>query len=199
MSFGKQYSLFNDLTELEKMVNSLETYLKGDELYGSIGGGFFTGGTSAQLTVGAVLLRLRRIAELSDQLDAGRQQKLQQVQYKHETIFGDNQDLYVAKMEREAMSRLKSMNRFFEECREDPSICTNIYGPEVLRRTITEEILDVLNNMNIVSADLDQTLTTTDGRLRRQIVSSDFVWDDQLQQVYPKTKFWWMWMRPLSR
>ncbi|MGV2437753.1 MAG UNVERIFIED_CONTAM: hypothetical protein LVT10_24985 [Anaerolineae bacterium] len=36
MSFGA-YNLHTDLQELKNMVDSLPTYLKGDQLYGSVG------------------------------------------------------------------------------------------------------------------------------------------------------------------
>ncbi|MEO1442180.1 MAG: hypothetical protein AAFV33_17405, partial [Chloroflexota bacterium] len=76
MSFGKNYSLFTDLNQLESMIRSLESYLKGSELYGSVGGGFLTGGNNPQLTPGAVLMRMRRLDVLRDDLPENHQKRL---------------------------------------------------------------------------------------------------------------------------
>ena len=45
MSFGQDYNIFDDLNELKRMIGSLENYLQKNDLYGSVGGGFLTGGT----------------------------------------------------------------------------------------------------------------------------------------------------------
>ncbi|MGV2437752.1 MAG UNVERIFIED_CONTAM: hypothetical protein LVT10_24980 [Anaerolineae bacterium] len=48
-------------------------------------------------------------------------------------------------MEREAHSRLDAILPFFKECQQTPAQCRSIYLPEVLRRTITQEILTHLS------------------------------------------------------
>jgi hypothetical protein len=50
--------------------------------------------------------------------------------------------------------------------------------------------------MDIQSADIDKLARTTDSRLRAFITESDFVWDKQLEPVYPRENFWWMYMTP---
>ena len=84
-------------------------------------------------------------------------------------------------MEREAHSRLDSMQRFFEECARDPASCAQNYGPEVLRRTITQEILLAMEIDDIHSAELDDKVKVVDRKLRVQVKESDFVWDEQLE------------------
>lgn len=196
MSFGQNYNLFSDLNELERMIGSLEGYLKSNNLYGSVGGGFLTGGTAPQLTPGAILLRIRRLNALRDQLDDRRQATLDKLIAQHNTIRTRYETPYQERLVREAHSRLDAMKRFFEECREDMSNCPRIYNPEVLRRTIVEEVLDDLNAHGYVSSELDQKIIGTDKRLRGYLAPADYVWDNQLQAVYPQDKFWWQWMAP---
>jgi hypothetical protein len=88
------------------------------------------------------------------------------------------------------------MQRFFEECAKEPTSCARNYSPEVLRRTITQEILMVLDEEDIASAELDNKVAKTDRRLRSYLVESDFVWDSTLQPAYPRDDFWWMYMTP---
>ena len=56
---SSNYQLQTDLNEAKAMVSALEEYVRGTELYGHANGGFFT--SMPSLTVGAVLMRLRRL------------------------------------------------------------------------------------------------------------------------------------------
>lgn len=196
MSFGMQYNLFDDLHELQQMVNGLERYLKSDVLYGSVGGGILTGLSSAQLTVGAVLLRLRRIDALRGQLNDKQRAQLHQSRQKHDEVVHRHKDAYAAKLQREATSRLNAMHEFFAECSQQPALCPRIYNPEVLRRTITQEIVLYMDEARLGSAELDKLLKKTDQLLRRYIAPSEFVWDEQLKPIYEPSVFWWMYMAP---
>ena len=196
MSFGQNYNIFDDLDTLKRLIGSLEGYLKGNDLYGSVGGGFLTGGSTPSLTPGAVLMRLRRLEALRDRLDDKRQSTLDDLQKQHADIRETHDERYIDRMTHEANSRLDSMQRFFEECSRKPETCARNYSPEVLRRTITQEVLLAMENDGIHSADLDDKVKMTDRRLRGLLQESDFVWDAQLEPVYPKSVFWWMYMQP---
>jgi hypothetical protein len=198
MTFGKNYNLFNDLNHLERMVNSLSGYLNSNQLYGSIGGGFFTGGDAPNLTVGTILLRLRRIYALKDMLDAKRQATFERIQDQHTEIRANFPERYEGKMLQEAQSRLNAMDRFFEECTQDPAMCPRIYNPEAFRRTVVQELIMAMDIADLHSADLEQKRRQTDKRLRGYVRDNDFLWDEQLIEVYPKASFWWLWMRPLA-
>lgn len=196
MSYGNSYNIFEDLNVLKRMLDSFERYLRSNDVYGSVGGGLFTVGNNPSLTVGSVLMRLRRLDLLRDELDQKRQQTLDKLIDKNAAIRADRPDRYLSKMEREAHSRLDAMQRYFEECARDLTSCANNYNPEVLRRTITQEILLAMEADDIQSADLDEKIKRTDSRLRRLIQENEFVWDDQLQTVYPADTFWWMYGAP---
>lgn len=190
------YSLRTDLNDLDKMIDSLPGYLKSDQLYGSIGGGFFTGGTAPNLTIGGLIMRLRRLKALAGDLDAKQQQRLQALEAKHDEIRQDQEDRYIAKMEREANSRLDAMRQFFEECVEDRSQCPRIYLPEVQRRTIVQELIQVMQDAGIFSDELNRKLAGTDKRLQGFVQPAPFVWDDALMPIYPEDTFWWMYRMP---
>lgn len=196
MSFGKNYQHATDLDDLQRIARSFASYLKGNELYGSVGGGFITGGAAPQITVGTVLMRLRRLDVLRKNLTTAQQQTLHTLNNQYADIRHRHDDAFTAKMEREALSRLKAMSRFFEECRQSPQLCYSLYNPEVQRRTITQEILIEMDNMGLVNQDIEKQRLQTDAQLRRWLMPSDFVWDAQLVEVYPNTTFWWMWMSP---
>ena len=199
MSFGQNYNIFNDLHELQQMTQSLKGYLRRDDLYGTIGGGIFTGGSSPNFTIGTVLLRLRRIQALASMLDERRLNQLATAQEQHDTVQANNTDRYLKRMAREANSRLDAMKRFFEECRDDPRLCPRIYNPEAFRRTVVAELLAALETTGYESAELTQKRSATDKRLRGYVQASAFIWDDTLAPVYPEREFWWLYHAPPSQ
>ncbi|MFZ4814340.1 MAG: hypothetical protein ACOYL5_07385 [Phototrophicaceae bacterium] len=196
MPYGTQYDIFNDLTDLEQMVRALPNYLRGNQLYGSIGGGFFTGGNAPSLTVGAILLRMRRIEALTAHLSDRTRQSFATTKTEHQAIYTKQSTLYQQWMLREASSRLDAMTTFFEECRQSGENCPRIYPPEVLRRTIVQEICNALTEFGVQSAELTTKANGIDRRLRGMLRPTAFVWDAQLEPVYPATSFWWMYMAP---
>lgn len=178
------------------MLRSFEDYLRRNELYGSIGGGFLTGGSNPQMTVGAILMRLRRLSELSQDLTDTQRNQLNDLEARHNEVREAQTERYLQRMEREAHSRLDAMKRFFEECKEDLTVCPRIYKPEVLRRTITQELFLAMADANITSQELDEKAKKTDAKLRGFVTETDFVWDKQLEPIYPQETFWWMYMAP---
>jgi hypothetical protein len=198
MPFGQTYNATDDLSELKQMLSSFENYLKGSNLYGSVGGGFLTGGRNPQLTVGAVLMRLRRLHVLADDLNEKQRNELANLSAQHDEIRNDNVTRYDAKIDREANSRIDAMQRFFEECRDDPKNCGSIYGPEVLRRTITQELLNVMGD-DIIGTELEAKVKKTDRMLRSYVQESEFLWADELEPAYPRNVYWWMYVAPQKR
>jgi hypothetical protein len=192
----KTYTLEQDLKEAEAMAEGLAAYLRQDNLYGSVGGGLFASGRMPSLTVGALVMRLRRLHLLAEGLSPASRQKLDAVAARHDAVAAEWRVHYEAKMLREAHSRLDAMRTFFEECAASPGMCPRIYLPEVLRRTVVEELLIAMEARELGDDDLATKVKGTDGRLRRYVQASGFVWASALQVAYPQPQFWWMYHEP---
>jgi hypothetical protein len=189
------YAIAQDLREAQAMADSLDGYLQQDNLYGSVGGGFFTAGRMPALTVGALVTRLRRLSLLSSRLDDKQLAQLSKITATHDAVRREWRHHYEEKLKREAKSRLDAMRPFFEEAK-DPQQASKIYGPEALRRTLAEECLTALADLNVDITDLRKLARATDGRLRSYVAPSRFVWDAQLQDCYPAASFWWLYHTP---
>lgn len=189
------YSITQDLKEAQAMVDSLDSYLKQDQLYGSVGGGFFTAGRMPALTVGSLVMRLRRLHLFTAQLTDAQIAQLTKIDTTHEAVRREWRHHYEEKLKREAKSRLDAIRPFFEEAK-DTQQASKIYGPEVLRRTITEECLTALEDLNIDTTELRKLARATDHRLRGYVSSAEFFWDAKLQEAYPAQKFWWLYHAP---
>lgn len=193
----QNYSVEQDLKEAQAMVEGLDRYVTEEQLYGTVGGGGLFGGSNMpSLTIGALLMRIRRLHALSDRLSDSQKQQLEAIAAQNAKVHKEWRMHYENKMLREAKSRLDAMAAFFEECSNDPKLCARVYGPEVLRRTTVEEIKMAMEDYNMEDADLDKKMKNVDSRLRRFTQPSNFVWNDALKSAYPQTTFWWMYSEP---
>jgi len=192
------YSIDEDLKEAQAMVKGLESYLQGSELYGRVGGGgIFSGGNMPSLTLGALIMRLRRLNLFRDQMTPSQQSQLDTIEQQHEKARKDWQAHYEKWLLKEANSRLDAMNAYFQEIRDTPGMASSAYKPEIQRRTIVQEILGAMDELGIRSADLDSKARKIDSRLRGVgLQSSDFVWASALQPAYPQKVYWWLYSKP---
>lgn len=190
------YSFERDLKEAEAMVNVLESYVRQDDLYGTVGG-MFGSGNMPSLTVGALLMRLRRLDVLRDELDPGQQARLDAAMAQKNAVAEEWNLHYRGKIERESKSRLDAMRAFFDECRSNPRQCAGIYKPEALRRTIVQELLLVMEDTGMEADDeLNTRLHMIDQSLHRWLIPADFLWSSRLEAAYPKETFWWLYQHP---
>jgi hypothetical protein len=148
------------------------------------------------LTVGALLMRIRRLQSQADQMTDSQRQDLDQIITKNNEVHKEWRVHYEGKMEREANSRLDAMRTFFEECTASPATCARNYQPEALRRTIVHELLTAMQEANLDLSEIEKKARATDSRLRRFVEPSDFVWDKQLEALYPKQAYWWLYSHP---
>jgi hypothetical protein len=185
-----------DLREAKAMVDTLVPYVYEDALYGSIRTGLFGGGAMPALTIGALLMRLRRLEAIAERLSPTQRDQLSQISSAHEEVRAEWRQHYIEKLQREGASRLKAMATFFEECEETPRSCASLYLPEALRRTIVQEIARALASLDEPHDELLRTMRGVDSKLRRFTAPADFLWEDALIPAYPQAEFWWLYAAP---
>lgn len=178
------------------MADSLVPYVYEDALYGHSGRGFWGSGNMPALTVGALLLRLRRLVVLEARLSPAQRDLLSQVVKAHEAVRAEWKVAYVEKLHREGASRLKAMHVFFEECHDNPRQCRSIYLPEAHRRAIVQEVSLALTALGEPHEELARSMRAIDGKLRRVTEPAEFLWEPDLAQVYPQPEFWWLYAIP---
>ncbi len=189
------YSIMRDLDEAQAMAKGLEAYVRGTNLYGSVGGGLF-GSRMPSLTIGALLLRMRRLSAQTESMTPDQRDKLDKIRDQHDHTRREWRKHYDEKLTQEAFSRLKAMRTFFEECAERPRTCGGNYQPETLRRTIVQEIIETLRAQGQPVDEIVTEAKNVDGRLRRFVQPAPFVWASGLEAVYPRDIFWWLYAKP---
>lgn len=190
------YKLERDLSEAQKMAEGLTEYVRGTELYGHTGTGFFGGGDTPALTIGALLLRLRRLNALQDKLTPAQRQQLQTIQDQFEHTRSEWRLHYEGKVLKEANSRLDNIRTYVKEATDTPRSARANYPTEALRRTIVQEVLREMHALNLDSAEVDTKRRDVDGRLRGLLKSAPFLWDSALKDAYPEQEFWWLYHAP---
>lgn len=193
---SSNYSLDRDLKELAKMADAIKQYMHSDDLYMSVGGGFFGSSNMPQLTTGVLLLRIRRLNHFRDQMNASQIATLDKALEQYETARTEWAVHAEKKMVREGMSRLKAMNEFFRECRDSMKTCHNVYLPEALRRTLVQELLIAMDAQGLDTHEVITQSHKVDSELRRWVTAGDFIWSEELKPVYPADTFWWLYGRP---
>ncbi|MEM9955517.1 MAG: hypothetical protein AAF846_28200 [Chloroflexota bacterium] len=191
---ASNYSMQTDLKEAQAMVEGLSDYVRGDQLYGSTGGGFFS--KMPSLTIGALLMRLQRLQALQSTMSDKQQTQFNAIYQQWQTTRNEWRSHYEQKVEQEIESRIDSMQGFFRECADSLQNCANNYRPEIQKRTIIHELVKEMNALNLTNEDLDTLMDGMDGKLRTYLRADEFQWSKDLQAAYPKSDYWWLYQRP---
>lgn len=191
---SSNYKIYIDLKEAKAMADDLADYVRGDELYGNTGGSFFS--NMPTLTVGALLMRLRRLDALRGSLNKSQEADLDDTIQAWATVRDEWRLHYEQKILHEIDSRLDSMKTFFRECAENQQNCHNNYRPELLKRTIVEELLDEMTELKVGKDDIQAKVDATDAELRSYLRADEFQWSEQLERVYSKSVYWWLYQKP---
>lgn len=193
---SSSYSLARDLDEFERMVERVGDYLLGDAMYLPLSGGFFRGASRPQMTLGALLLRRRRLTRLRAKLKRADGVRLDDALAEHADLQREWTLHYEKKLRREVSMRLKGMAGFFRDYGENPRDCGGAYPVKALRRTIVGEILLAMGEFGYDKREAAAALRPADQALQRLLRAGDFIWSPPLEAVYPKAVFWWLYGRP---
>ena len=185
---SSRYSLARDLDEFERMVERLGDYLLGDAMYLPVGGGFFRGASTPQLTLGALLLRRRRLSHLRAKLKRADGFRLDDALARHDKLQREWTLHYEKKLQREVPMRLKVMAGFFRECSENPRDCAGAYPIEALRRTIVQEILISMDEFGYDKREVAAAIRPADQALRRILRAGEFIWSPPIGAGLSKRK-----------
>jgi hypothetical protein len=186
----QSYSVEKDLKEAQAMASALVPYIYEDELYGRVAMNI------PSLTLGALMLRLRRLRTMQNKLNNTQVATLEQLERQLEDVRKEWATHYQKKLVREGEARLRDIQGYIRECRDDPRSCVGNYPVEALRRTMIQEVLNTMGEAETEKTGLKAKAKTVDAELRRYLQPSDFIWDEQLKAIYPQDTFWWLYSRP---
>ncbi|MEL6308536.1 MAG: hypothetical protein AAFR81_01785 [Chloroflexota bacterium] len=187
------YRIERDLFHALTMSQVFEDYVRSDQLYGYAAGLF---SNMPSMTIGSLVMRLRRIDTLRMHMPDSKKKKLDDALDKYLQVRTDWLYHFENKIKQEAHSRVDAMKGFFYECSDNIRNCIGIYKPEMMRRTIVQELVREMEILNIRDGELIAKITETDDKLRRVTEKADFQWADILIPAYDEKEFWWLYNSP---
>ena len=91
-------------------------------------------------------------------------------------------------------ARLDALNWFLDDAVADPKRARSEYPFEIRNRQRVEVILRELGSDLL--PELKQQLARVDGRIRVVAQPTGFIWDSQLEPIYPQSPFWYLYVNP---
>ncbi|MBN1965802.1 MAG: hypothetical protein JW910_14215 [Anaerolineae bacterium] len=186
-----------DVRILEAMADQMHPYLIEQELLWPIAGP----GTSdmPRLTIGGFLFRRHRLLALHDALTPAQQERLDATLVKWQTTRKEWSLHYDQKLIREWDMRVNLLAGFLDDCEEEGrTSCSSQWPIQAEHRTILYHVQDEATDRAVDGLD-KSTLSRVDRGLRRYLLSGEgdnFLWDDDLAVAYPRSVYWWLWVRP---
>ncbi len=193
------YDAGRDLDILSAMVGQLQPYLISDQLFWPISGRLRGG--MPRLTVGGLVLRQHRLEALRALLSDRQQEALAEELAAFDQTRREWVMHYYSKIEREWPMRVHLLDEFLRDCDEKGgAACLENWPVQAEGRTILHLLLAELVARSPDSASAQEAdLRRVDADLRRFLLAGEegcFLWARELERVYPRDTFWWLWTAP---
>jgi len=167
-------SPIQDLQFVKESLPQLQDYLLSNELYWPLSGSL------PRLTLGALWLTLKRMEVF---LPA----EAQKAQPRVETIHVKWRNAWEKKAARETANRLRLWSQFLSDYVHASEQNASSYPTEVRGRVILELLQHDLPDLPEKAA-----LAEADAVLKAHLLPGEFLWEADLQIVFPKPDFWFL-------
>lgn len=183
-----------DLAVLEAESAELQDYIVAGELYRTVHVRTPEGTQTVQMSGGDVLNRIFRLAGETERLTPEEQRRFAAVRAAVEQTIYSLRTRFHALLNREVKARLDALNWFLDDAVADPKRARGEYPFEIRNRQRVEVILRQLGGELLT--ELKQQLGRIDGRIRILAQPTGFIWDSQLEPIFPHNPFWYLYVNP---
>ena len=183
-----------DLAVLEAENDELQDYIVGNDLYRTVHVRTPEGDQTVQMSGGDVLTRIFRLAGEAERLTPDQQRRFATARTAAEQTIYSLRTRFHALLNREVKARLDALNWFLDDASVDPKRARSEYPFEIRNRQRVEVILRELGSDLL--PELKQQLQRVDGRIRVVAQPTGFIWDSQLEPIYPHDSFWYLYVNP---
>lgn len=183
-----------DLAVVAAMAEELDSYIDGDDVYRTLVLSTSRGEERVLSSGGDLLARLHKLTAQNDQLSPDQQRKMEELRRRIDEIIHPRRQRFLELLERETKARLNSLKWYIEECSEDRRQCRVNYPYEIRNRQRVAEIWKMLCEKP--PEGLSEQIDAIDGRLRTLVSTAEFVWDDKVRDVYPRSEYWYLFALP---
>jgi hypothetical protein len=185
-----------EVTIARWFVDDLEAYLTSDVLYWPIASTNPLGDKMPQLTIGGLLESFARAAVAIDDLSSDQRSILQAARAEHDGIVAAHRAAYLNKAARELNSRLDVWSAYLDDATRKPAEVAAYYPHEVRTRAKAYLLARALGQE--LPLAVQKRITALDTRLYAMFAPGAFIWDQRLQDKFPKDRCWWLYGRLLE-
>jgi hypothetical protein len=178
------------------MADEMEDYLKAKELFWEPNRRRPGGAGLPKLTLGGLLLAMRRLETLRDRLDPDQLEALAHAGRElahHRTRWRAR---YRAKLARDLRSRLDAWAWYMDDCRQQGESAIVHYPRQVETRVKVDLLLDEAVEVALEVEESRQRQLALDEHLRADFVAGDFCWLAPLAAGFSPERFWYLYGQP---
>lgn len=183
-----------DLAVVREMASEFQNYIMNDEVYYTLLIRTRQGDERFQCSGGDLLARLQKLQAQFDQLSAEQQHELGQLRRQLDQSMADFRTRFHGLLEREVKARLNSLKWFLDECQQDRKQCRVSYPFEIRNRHRVDAVWEILSDAPPEA--MRHQIEEIDRRIRDITSPAEFVWDDHIKGIYPREKYWYLYVLP---
>ena len=191
------YTPDSDLQFVEACAPELEAYLRASEVFWPLAPakGF---APLPRLTLGGLLLALRRLGAVERGLRAPQAVRLAQARMRLETERLRRTAAIGAKMTLETHARLSLWRAYLDDLSESPASNADLYPTEIRQRAMLQ-LLATAPETGPLPAEAGQAMRALDARLREMFAAGSFVWEEHLAPAFSPPEYWFLYGRPTKK
>ncbi len=188
----REYLLRDDLAILCQMVHHADAYLVSDATRWDM-----AVANMPPMTIGGVLMRLRRLNVLREQLNAEEQHRLETAGSAFDAALFEKVVRFEQRAHDELHTRLREWTTYLRDVPSKSAAAVDNYAGKVDGRVVIDELVAKLGEPPYQQAPrLAADIAAVDNRLRALWVPGGFVWDPVWEAAYAPNRFWYLYGAP---
>lgn len=183
-----------DLAVLAAEIEELEDYIIKGDIYRTVRVQTPAGVQTVQMSGGDLLSRLYRLEGERERLSAEQRSRSKDLALVARSTIYSLRTRFHDLLKREIKTRLDSLNWFLDDVMGDPKRANVEYPYEIRNRQRIQLMTDELGQE--ITPELKSQISRIDDRIRLIVKPAGFVWDSQLEPIFPRDRFWYMYVTP---
>ena len=185
-----------DAALCEAMADEIKEYLKSNELFWEPNRHRPGGADLPKLTIGGLLLAMRRLETLRDRLNPDQEKALTRAG--QELAFQKSRWRlrYQNKLARDLRSRLDAWAWYLDDCQRQGKSAIVHYARQVETRVKFDLLLDEAMEVGLEVKESHKRQAALDERLRALFAKGDSCWISELAAGFPPDRFWYLYGFP---
>ncbi|OGO20507.1 MAG: hypothetical protein A2Z14_13575 [Chloroflexi bacterium RBG_16_48_8] len=183
-----------NLSLLERMLEEFELFILSAEVFWPLAQGGIRGTPLPRLTIGGLLLILDELTALNPKMTPKQAMRHDRLLRKFEGMLEKWRVAIENKAIQELQARLNLWRAYLHDLEEQPEWIEN-YPREVRTRVMMEHLIAIIGPNPDLEVEF-QAIKYLDDRIHNFLLPGEFIWEDPLQQLYPRDTFPFLYMRP---